>query len=128
MANQTPVAVTTKLMNTAANKPAFSVQDTNGTIVISTNGSTDRLLLDIENADDAAVTLTMQAPTGVPQANLAEELTTQLAATGNAGDSKLWGPFESQKVCHADGTIKIGIQAATGSPNLKIRAIAPQKM
>jgi hypothetical protein len=126
MSNSTPIIVAERTINTGATKAAYQVQDTNGTINVTANGSTDRLILDVENADDAAVTLTIQAPSCV-QSNIPEELALTLAATGTATDKRFWGPFESQKICKADGSFDILI-AGGASPIVNIRAIRLPKM
>jgi len=114
-------------MNGGATKPTFQACDTDATVPVNAGGSTDRLFLDIENADDAAVTLTIPAGTGV-QAHQAKALTLTLAASGSPTDKRFWGPFESQMICKADGTFDLTIDAATGAPALNIRAIRLPKM
>lgn len=120
MANPANLTVNAISANAAINQPATQTVDTNGTINCAVESLTDRLLVELVNADDAACTVTIKAGTGV-QAHTARDLSVSLAASGNAGANKLIGPLESMRFVKADGSIDIQFQAATGAPNCSVR-------
>lgn len=116
MANPVNFTVNELSANAAVAQPAAQAVDTNGTINCPVKSQTDRLMIELNNADDAAVTVTVKAGTG-SQAHTARDL----AVTVAAGATKVLGPLESMRFVKADGSIDLGVQAATGSPALNVR-------
>jgi hypothetical protein len=79
----------------------------------------DRMLMEVINLDDAALTVTLKAGTGV-QAHTARDLAVVVAATGGAGDKKIIGPFESARFVKANGSIDVQF-AGGASPTSTVR-------
>jgi len=116
MANPANFTVNNLSANAAVTQPAAQTVDTNGTVNCQVNSLTDRLMIEVVNADDAAVTVTIKAGTGV-QAHTSRELTFSVGA----GAAKVLGPLESMRFVKSDGSIDIQFQAATGAPNANVR-------
>lgn len=120
MANPANLTINELLANGAINQPAAQSIDTNGTINCAVKSQTDRLMIEVVNTDDAALTVTVKAGTGV-QAHTSRDLTVALTIAGGATPNKLIGPLESARFVKADGSIDIQFQAATGSPAASVR-------
>lgn len=121
MANPANLTVNELPSNAAVNQPAAQAVDTNGTINVPVKSQTDRLMVEIVNNDDAALTVTIKAGTGV-QAHTARDLVVSLAASGGGGTaSRVIGPLESMRFAKADGSIDIAFLAAAGSPAASVR-------
>lgn len=120
MANPANLTINELLANAAIGQPAAQTIDTNGTLNCAVKSLTDRLMLEVVNTDDAALTITVKAGTGV-QAHTARDLAVALTATGGASPAKLIGPLESARFVKADGSIDVQFQAATGSPAASVR-------
>jgi hypothetical protein len=114
-------------MNGATAKPAAQACDTDAAVPVNVGGSVDRTFILLENADDAAVTVTFGPGAGV-QAHLAKSVAVTLSASGGGTDKKLVGPFESAMVNNADGTLTMTVDAATGAPALNVWAFRLPKM
>lgn len=127
MANPANLTNQKLAINGGSTKQAFQVIDTNGTINCPIKSNTDRIFIDVENADDAAVTVTVKGGTGV-QSIQSKDTAFAFPASGNAGDKKFLGPFESSRVIKSDGSFDIAVLAASGAPNLNIRVIQLPKM
>ncbi len=123
MANPASITVTDLTVNTAVNQPSTQAFDTDGDIPILAAGAAraDRLILEIINTDDAALTVTVKAGDN-PPSHLAADLAVALAASGTATDKRIIGPFESARFLQDDGKILVNFAAATGSPAGTIRA------
>jgi hypothetical protein len=106
MANPASLTVNEISANAAITKPAAQAIDTNGTVNCQVGSHTDRLMIEVINLDDAALTVTVKAGTGV-QSHTARDLSVVVAATGGAGDKKLIGPLESSRFAKADGSIDV---------------------
>lgn len=120
MANPANLTINEASANSSINQPAAQLVDTNGTINCPVKSLTDRLMLEVVNTDDAALTVTVKAGTGV-QAHTARDLAVALTAAGGANPAKLIGPLESQRFVKADGSIDVQFQAAAGSPAASVR-------
>lgn len=120
MANPLALTITELPSNAAVNQPAAQTVDTNGTINCAVKSQTDRLMIEVVNTDDAALTVTIKAGTGV-QAHTARDLVVALAASGGGTASRIIGPLESMRFVKADGSIDLQFQAAAGSPAASVR-------
>lgn len=120
MANPANLTVNELSANTAINQPTAQSIDTNGTLNCPVKSLTDRLMIEIVNTDDAALTVTLKAGTGV-QAHTARDLVVSLAASGTPTDKRIIGPLESARFVKADGSIDLQFQAATGAPAASVR-------
>jgi hypothetical protein len=79
---------------------------------------TGKIMVELINLDDAALTVTFKAGTGV-QSHTARDLAVVLSATGGAGDKKVIGPLEASRFVKADGSIDINF-AGGASPTSTI--------
>jgi hypothetical protein len=124
MANPTEVPVTDLAANSSVTQPAVNTIDTNGTVPVPAGGALERLVLEIINADDAALTVTIKAGDAGAGAvrGAIGDVSIALAASGSAGDKKIIGPFESARFVQALGKLNVQFQAATGAPNATVRA------
>jgi hypothetical protein len=120
MANPASLTITELVKNAALNQPATQAIDTDGTVNCPTAGLTDRLIMEIINTDDAALTVTIKAGTG-SQALIAADLVVALAATGSATDKRIIGPFEAARFMKEDGSIDVAFLAAAGAPACTVR-------
>ncbi len=120
MANPANLTINELAANAAINQPAAQSVDTNGTINCPVESLTDRLMIEVVNTDDAALTVTVKAGTGV-QAHTARDLAVSLAASGGGTANRIIGPLESQRFVKADGSIDVQFQAAAGSPAASVR-------
>lgn len=116
MANPANLSVNELTANAAVARPAALAIDTNGTLNCAVKSLTDRLMIELDNTDDAAVTVTIKAGTGV-HAHTARDL----AVSVGAGAAKVIGPLESMRFVKSDGSIDIQFQAATSSPACSVR-------
>ena len=120
MANPANLTINELAANSAINQPTAQAIDTNGTINCAAKSLTDRLIIEVINTDDAALTVTLKAGTGV-QAHQSRDLAVSLAATGTATDKRIIGPFESSRFSKADGSFDVQFTAATGAPACSVR-------
>ena len=120
MANPASLTINKLSANSSIAQQAAQTADTNGTINCPVKSLTDRLFIELVNADDAAVDVTVLAGTGA-QAHQARDLKVTLSASGGGSDAKLLGPLSSSRFVKADGSIDVKVQAAAGAPNLSIR-------
>jgi hypothetical protein len=120
MANPANLTITELTANAAINQPAVQTLDTAGTISVAGVGSkTDRLIIEAINTDDAAATLTINAGDN-PPGHTALALAVALAATGNATDKRIIGPFEASRFIQDDGSLSLTL-AGGASPTVTIR-------
>ncbi len=123
MSNPTALTVNDLTANGAITQPAVQTIDTNGTVPVAVESAHERVLLEVINADDAALTVAVKA--GVESAGAMRsgigDLSVSLAASGSAGDKKIIGPFESARFQQADGKMNVQFTAATGAPNATVR-------
>lgn len=120
MSNPANLTINELSANGATNQPAAQVIDTNGTINCAVKGQTDRLMIEVVNNDDAALTVTVKAGTS-SAAHTAQDLAISLTASGGASPNKIIGALESMRFVKPDGSIDIQFQAATGSPSAAVR-------
>jgi hypothetical protein len=124
MANPTEITVTDLAANSSVTQPAVNTIDTNGTVPVPAGGATERVVLEVINTDDAALTVTIKA--GAAGAGAVRgaigDLAVSLPASGTAGDKKIIGPFESARFVQSGGKINVQFAAATGSPAATVRA------
>lgn len=123
MANPESITVTDTTPNNAVSQPDAQSIDTNGTIPVAVGGRTDRLIFEVVNDDNAALTFKVLAGDNPPAIQApAGDLSVALAASGGGATAKrIVGPFESARFLQADGTINVSFQAATGAPAASIR-------
>jgi hypothetical protein len=124
MANPTTLTKTTLSADASVNQPAVNTIDTNGTVPLDVAGATDRVILEIVNADDAALTVTIKAGNAGAGAirGAIGDLSFAFPATGAAGDKQILGPFEPARFVQAGGKLNVAFLAATGAPNATVRA------
>lgn len=123
MANPASFTINVLTRNGAISQPSAQAVDTNGTVPINADSQTDRLMIEVVNADDAALTVTVKAGSGA-QAHLAGQgdLAVSLAASGGgATANRIIGPFESARFVDTDGKVQVQFAAATGAPNANVR-------
>ncbi len=121
MANPASITVTALSANSAVNQPSTQAIDTDGIVPISVGGKMDLLILEIINGAAAALTVTIKAGDN-PPSPLAADLAISLAATGNATDKRIIGPFESARFKQDDGSVNVAFLAASSTPNATVRA------
>lgn len=122
MANPTSFTITDLSRNSAASLPSAQVVDTNGTVPINAEGDISRLIIEIVNADDAALTAKILAGDNPPAIAKGNDLSVALAASGGGATAKrMIGPLEGAKYIQNDGTLSVNFQAATGAPNAEVR-------
>jgi hypothetical protein len=126
MANPASLTVNDLSANAATNQPAAQAIDTDGIVNCQIDSQGDRLMVELINLDDAALTVTFKAGTGV-QAHTARDLAITLAATGSAGDKKIVGPLESARFVKADGSIDVDFDGgATPTSTIRVYRLPKQ--
>ena len=121
MANPATITVTALSANSATSLPTAQTIDTDGVVPIAVGGAMDRLILEVVNGDDAALTVTVKAGDN-PPSPLAADLAVSLAASGGgATASRMIGPFESARFLQDDGSVNVEFDAATGAPSATVR-------
>jgi hypothetical protein len=116
MANPANLTINELTANAGIAQPAAQAIDTNGTLNCAVKSLTDRLVIEVVNTDDATLTVTIKAGTGV-QAHTARDLAVSVAA----GAGKIIGPLESMRFVKADGSIDVQFAAAAGAPAASVR-------
>ncbi len=106
--------------SSAVTKPAGDAIDTEGTVPLAADGATERIVLDIENLDDAALTVRIKA--GVHERGALGDLSVSLAASGGGTAKRVIGGLESARFAQKGGHMNIEFDAATGAPNALVRA------
>jgi hypothetical protein len=123
MALLTALTVTDLTANGSVAQPAVNTIDTNGTVPVAIASAHERVLLEVINADDAALTVTVESGSegaGAGRAGIGD-LVVALSATGGGTDKKIIGPFEPARFMQADGKLNVTFTAATGAPNATVR-------
>lgn len=121
MANPSSLTITELSANAATSQPDAQTIDTNGTVPIAAAGNMDNLIVEIINADDAALEVTFKKGTAL-HANIPQDLTVALAASGGGATAKrIVGPFESSRFVDTEGDLNVEFTAATGAPNATVR-------
>lgn len=123
MANPTTLTITELTRNAATSQPTVDTIDTNGTVPIEAGSLTDRMVIEVVNADDAALTVLVKAGDNPPALRAGQgDLSVALAASGGGATAKrMIGPFESSRFAQDDGSINVTFTAATGAPNAQVR-------
>lgn len=123
MANPASLTVNNLSANGAITQPAAQTIDTNGTVPVAVAAAHERIILEVVNADDAALTVTVKA--GVESAGAGRagigDLAVTLPASGTAGANKIIGPFESARFAQDGGAMNVAFLAATGAPSATVR-------
>lgn len=119
MANPAELTVTDANMNGSVAQPAANAIDTNGTVPADIEGAHERILLEVNNTDDAALTVTIKA--GSEAAGAGRSSIGDLAVAVAAGAVKLIGPLESARFQQADGKVNVAFLAAAGAPAASVR-------
>lgn len=123
MANPATLTVTDLAANGSVTQPAADAIDTNGTVPLEAGGAMERVMLEVVNTDDAALTVTIKAGSegaGAGRAGIGD-MAVALPATGNAGANKIIGPFEGARFQQTGGAISVQFQAASGAPAASVR-------
>lgn len=123
MANPAALTVTTLTANAATAQPAANTIDTNGSVPAAIESQHEHVILEVVNADDAALTVTVESGSesaGAMRSGLGD-LTVALSASGGGTDKKIIGPFEPARFMQADGKLLVTFAAATGAPNATVR-------
>lgn len=124
MANPAELTVTDLSANAAVNQPTADAIDTNGTVPADIEGRHELVVLEVVNADDAALTVTIESGSegaGAGRSGLGD-LSVALAASGGGATAKrIIGPFEPARFMQADGKLNVSFTAATGAPNAQVR-------
>lgn len=123
MANPSALTVTTLTANGSVAQPAVNTIDTNGTVPAPIESAHELVLLEVINADDAALTVTIESGdegAGAGRASIGD-LSVALSATGGGTDKKIIGPFEPARFMQALGKLNVTFTAATGAPNATVR-------
>jgi hypothetical protein len=119
VANPATLTVTALVLNSSIAKPAAQAIDTNGMVPIAADGSFSRLYLEVENVDDAVLTVAIGAGVDPPafQGGVGALSLTIPITTG----VKLIGPFESARFAQSTGNLNVTFTAATGAPAANVR-------
>jgi hypothetical protein len=120
MANPLTLTLTAVPENGAVNEPAGDTIDTDGIVPLAAGGATERILLEVINNDDAALTVKIKA--GVHERAGIGDLSIALAATGDATAKRIIGGLESARFAQKGGGMNIEFDAASGAPNATVRA------
>lgn len=121
MANPASLTINELTKNSAISQPTAQAIDTTGTVNCPAAGKTDRLIIEVVNTDDAALTVKVVGGTG-DQALISQDLSVALAATGGgATAARIIGPFEAGRFMKADGSIDVTFTPATGAPACSVR-------
>lgn len=121
MANPTALTINECAANSAISQPTAQSIDTNGTIPCAVGSLTDRLLIEVVNLDDAALTVTVKAGDNPPSHNPSDLAVSLAASGGGATANRIIGPFEAGRFVQDDGSINVQFAAATGSPAASVR-------
>lgn len=116
MANPEKFAIKELARNGSINLGASEAVDTDGVVPIEAKGLTDRLFIRVDNAAGAILNVTIKAGAN-PPSHLARDIA--VAVPASTGDV-LIGPFESQRVCQANGDINVEFEAASSTPNAAV--------
>lgn len=119
MANPATLPVTDLLANAAVAQPAAAAIDTNGTVPAAVESAHERVILEVNNTDDAALTVTVKA--GAESAGAQRAGIGDLAVAVPAGAVRVIGPFESARFQQAGGGMNVAFLAATGAPAASVR-------
>lgn len=121
MANPASFTINELTADAAITFPATQAVDTTGTVPILAKGDTGRLVLEVLNLAGVGLTVAIKAGVNPPALRSGlGDLSVAMAATGSAGDKKLFGPFESARFAQADGSVNVSFTPASGSPNATV--------
>lgn len=121
MANPAALTITELTANAGTSLPSAQSIDTTGTVPIACESKTDRLIIEVVNDDDAALTVKIVGGTAV-QAQVPADLSVSLAASGGGATAKrMIGPFESGRFVDSNGKIQVTFTPATGAPAASVR-------
>lgn len=123
MANPASLTINALSANSVTSLPTAQAIDTNGTVPINSVKRANLLIVEVVNADDAALTVLVKAGDNPPAHRQGiGDLSVALAASGGgATASRMIGPFESSRFMQDDGRIDLTFTAATGAPNATVR-------
>lgn len=123
MPNPSALTVTDLSANSSVNQPTTQAIDTNGAVPFAGDAGTERVIIEVTNAAAAALTVKVKAGAEAAGAirSASGDLAVSLAASGSAGDKKIFGPFESARFVQATGGLNVEFTAASGAPNAAVR-------
>lgn len=119
MANPLTLTITNIGESSAVSQPAGDTIDTDGTVQLDADGATERIVLDIVNNDDAALTVKIKA--GVHERAGIGDLSVMLGATGAPTAKRVIAGLESARFAQKGGHMNVEFDAATGAPNATVR-------
>lgn len=122
MANPATLTINELTADAAITQPAGDSIDTNGTVPIALGSKMGRVIIEVINTDDAALTFKVLAGDQPPafRAGIGD-LSVALAATGSPTDKRIVGPFDSSRFAQDDGKLNVSFTAATGAPAATVR-------
>ncbi|MCA1615044.1 MAG: hypothetical protein LC795_15610 [Acidobacteria bacterium] len=123
MANPAELTVTDLAANGSVAQPAVNAIDTNGTVPADVGGAHERVMFEVVNTDDAALTVTIEAGTeaaGAGRSGLGD-LAVALTAAGGGNAARVIGPLEPARFQQADGKLNVTFAAAAGAPACSVR-------
>jgi len=119
--NPSTLTVTDIPESGVVSQPAGDTIDTDGVVPLAAGGATERIVLEVENLDDAALTVRVKA--GVHARAGIGDLSVALAASGDGATAKrVIAGLESARFAQKGGHMNIEFDAASGAPNAKVRA------
>lgn len=120
MANPLTLTLTEVPESGAVNQPAGDTIDTDGVVPLEAGGTTERIVLEVINNDDAALTVKIKA--GSHERAGIGDLSVALAASGGATAKRIIAGLESARFAQKGGHMNIEFNAASGAPNATVRA------
>jgi hypothetical protein len=119
MANPSALTVTDCSANGSVAQPAANAIDTTGTVPAAIESAHERVILEVNNTDDAALTVTIES--GAEGAGAGRAGIGDLSVAIAAGAVKIIGPFEPARFMQADGKLNVTFTPATGAPACSVR-------
>lgn len=121
MANPLTLTLTEIGESSAVSQPTGDTIDTDGTVPLACGGDTERVVLEVINNDDAALTVKIKA--GVSERAPIGDLSVALAASGGGATAKrVIAGLESARFAQKGGGLLIEFDSATGAPAAAVRA------
>lgn len=119
--NPVTLTVTDVPESSAVSQPTGDTIDTAGVVPLEAGGATERIVLEVINNDDAALTVKIKA--GVHERAGIGDLTVTLAASGGGATAKrVIAGLESARFAQKGGGMNIEFIPAAGAPNATVRA------
>lgn len=121
MANPAELTLTEMTRNGIVSQPTGDTIDTDGSVPLDCGGDTERVVLEIINLDDAALTVKIKA--GVHERAAIGDLSIAFAASGGGATAKrVIAGLESARFSQKGGGLLVNFDSATGAPSATVRA------